>query len=388
LPVAAAILGRRIYFPWGDARQYPNLFAMLAGRAGDRKSSVICLANQLAKQVLPGSAFLPGNFSPETLFEEYCEAEGGQRDKLWIQDEANVVLTDWQNGANGERVAARMLELHDCRSISESFRRNRKDNQGKSKRTVQETSTSVLFGATSNVASFQGQAVRAGMARRFLNYVADGHGRLITRPRSRDGACLQSLIEGFRKLNSLSGPMDFADQETEAIWENYQRANRTELKACDPLNDEKASRLSSAPMQVLHVAMIFQACVCAKGRYWHGKIQAPVLNLAVEHVEECCKAAENLERLSERARIASEAEVLLEHIRQTFRDKEHARNATIYCTRSELTKQFCNNSRRPGSLTPDDLYLRLIPELERRGVAKLCRKRVESGELYAFRAAE
>jgi hypothetical protein len=23
------------YFPWGDARQYPNLFAMLAGRAGE-----------------------------------------------------------------------------------------------------------------------------------------------------------------------------------------------------------------------------------------------------------------------------------------------------------------------------------------------------------------
>ena len=23
------------YFPWGDARQYPNLFAMLAGRAAE-----------------------------------------------------------------------------------------------------------------------------------------------------------------------------------------------------------------------------------------------------------------------------------------------------------------------------------------------------------------
>ncbi len=224
LPVGGALLGRRVYFPWGDARQYPNLFAMLAGRAGDRKSSVILLAAGLARRILPEAAFLPGSFSPETLFDEYCEEEGGRPDKLWIVDEANSVLTDWQKAANGERVAARLLELYDCKPMAESFRRNRKGDEGTSKRIVLETSTSLLFGATFNVARFQGQAVRAGMARRFLYYVADGHGRIITRPRSQNGSCLEFLATNFTRLTSLSGSMDFADRETEIMWEDYQHA--------------------------------------------------------------------------------------------------------------------------------------------------------------------
>ena len=117
-------------------------YSLLAG--GKRIRPVLALATARSvglepERVLPAAAFLPGNISPEALFEEYCEAEGGQPDKIWIQDEANVVLTDWQKGANGERVAARMLELYDCGSISESFRRNRKDNHGKSKRVVHQT---------------------------------------------------------------------------------------------------------------------------------------------------------------------------------------------------------------------------------------------------------
>ena len=354
---------------------------MLAGRAGDRKSSVILAAAGLARRILPEAAFLPGNFSPETLFDEYCEEEGGQPDKLWIVDEANPVLTDWQKMANGERVASRFLELHDCKPMAESFRRNRKGDEGKSKRTVPETSTSLLFGATFNVARFQGQAIRTGMARRFLYYVADGHGRIITRPRSQNGSCLESLSKNFTGLGSLSGSMDFADRETEIMWEDYQYANRAAQAECNSMDDEKLSRLSSAPMQVLHVAMIFQVCVWAKRGGHRCRIEAEILALAIKHVASCCEAAEYLESLSDRARIASEAEILLAYVRHDFKPNAGA----IYCTRTELTKRFCNNSRRAGSLTPDDLYLRLIPELIRQGDATLCRKRSEGAELYAFR---
>jgi hypothetical protein len=123
--------------------------------------------------------------------------------------------------------------------------------------------------------------------------------------------------------------------------------------------------------------------VCAKrGERWHGKIEAEVLTLAIKHVAACCEAADYLESLSDRARIASEVEILLAHIRHDLKANSNAE--AIYCTRTDLTKRFCNNSRRAGSLTPDDLYLRLIPELERRGLATLSRKRGEGAELYAF----
>src|SRR5947208_2488413 len=145
---------------------------------GDRKSSIIDLAEMLAGQILPGEAFLPRSFSPETLFDQYSEAEGGRADKLWIIDDANAVLTDWRKAVNGERVATRFLELYDCKSISEHFRRNSDGKEGR-RREIPQTSTSLLFGATFNIACFQGQAIREGLARRFLYYVAENHGRLI-----------------------------------------------------------------------------------------------------------------------------------------------------------------------------------------------------------------
>ncbi len=92
------------------------------------------------------------------------------------------------------------------------------------------------------------------------------------------------------------------------------------------MDDEKLSRLSSAPMQVLHVAMIFQVSVWAKrGGDWDGRIEAEILALAIKHVAACCEAAEYLESLSERARIASEAEILLAHVRHDFKANSKAK---------------------------------------------------------------
>ena len=51
LPVIAACLGRRVYFTWGDERIYPNLCSMLAGNAGERKSSAVNLPEKIAKPI-------------------------------------------------------------------------------------------------------------------------------------------------------------------------------------------------------------------------------------------------------------------------------------------------------------------------------------------------
>jgi hypothetical protein len=102
LAVAAALLGRRVHFQWGIVRQVPNLFAMLAGRAGDRKTSTINVAHALAQVCLPPEAFYPKAFSPETMFDEYDTNSGGRPDKIWIDEEANRVLADWK-GRSGRR---------------------------------------------------------------------------------------------------------------------------------------------------------------------------------------------------------------------------------------------------------------------------------------------
>ena len=39
-------------------------------------------------------------------------------------------------------------------------------------------------------------------------------------------------------------------------------------------------------------------------------------------------------------------------------------------TRTDLTSEYAHHSGRKGALKPDDLYLRLIPDLIHRGKAK------------------
>lgn len=384
LPVVAALLARRVWFRWGARQIFANLFVMLAGKPGDRKSSIIFLGEALARLILPVSAFLPAAFSPEALFNEYAEAEGGRPDKLWIADDANATLKDWQKTVNGERNATRFLELYDCKPLSESFQRNRKQSaDGQARRTIEETSTSLLFGATFNIAAFQGQEVRAGMGRRFLYYVAESHGRLIVRPAARDDLAFTALAEGFGPLAEVQGEMDFTP-EAAGFWDDYQRQNREEIDGVDASREAELCRLSSAPMQVLSVAMLFEACRWAKASgEWTGLIRADTLKWAVEHIAACLGAADRLERMAHRAELRQEAEILLARIRHDF----SLVGGFHFAGRSELTKHYCPNSGRHGAWKPDDLYLRFIPTLERRGEARLIKKEGKR-EVFAFRAEQ
>jgi len=233
LPVCAALLGRGVWVPWSPNRLHANLFSMLAGKAGDRKSSTIDLAEAIARKTLPQEAFLPKAYSPETMFDEYEEAAGGRPDKIMICDDANSTLADWQKSTNGERIASRFLELYDCKALSESFRRNRTKKGGAEtqRRFIPETSTSVVFGATFSTCMFRSQAVRAGLQRRFLYYVAESHGRVIIWPKP-NYSKLNALADSFAKLSKLSGPFSLSP-DAQPLFERYQRENRALINASD-----------------------------------------------------------------------------------------------------------------------------------------------------------
>jgi hypothetical protein len=314
---------------------------------------------------IPESAFISEAFSAEALFDEYDVEMGGQPDKLWIQDDANATLTDWRKSQQGERIAPRFLKLYDCHAISERFRHN-KDGL----RTVPETSTSILFAATYNVACFQKQEVREGLASRFTYYVAESPGRLIVRPRRRDDLGLDALATRFGELERLDGEMNFSPR-AELLWEQHQKGNHYEKHQTDRLNSAKHWRLSRAPMQALKLAMIFEATRSARnatsplfgpGGAWRGIVEEGTLICAIEHIKGCLAAAEFLDSIANRAEIAQEAEILLSHVRREFAPRDRF----IIVPRTDLTRRFCNNSGRRGSWKPDDLYLRFIPHLQER----------------------
>ena len=386
LPVIGALLARRGWISLAGEKKYPNIFTLICGKPGDRKSTTIRHGAALARLCLPDNAFIPASFSPESLFDEYDEASRGRPDKLWIVDDANSVLTDWQKTQNGERNATRFLELYDCGHLTESFRRNKKESAaGESRRSVAETSTNILFGATFNVACFQGQTVRAGMARRFLYYVAERRGCDIFEAPRHDPDAMESLATGFRRCLEIQGEMTFAPDALR-LWIEYQAKNRTEMDAANPLAEDLISRLASAPAQTLAVAMIFEAAMWAKrGGEWRGVLSLEALELAITHVAECLEAANWLDGIAHRVTIAENAEVIFERIVADFAPAR--RGATIYVSRSDLTRTYCHDSGRRGALKPHDLYNRLIPALVRLGKAALASKEGKR-EIYGFRCVE
>jgi hypothetical protein len=378
LPVCASQLARRVRFPFGSTVQFPNIFSMLVGPPGDRKSDAIGNAARIARDNLPGQAFLPENFSPESLFDEYDIIKDGRPDKLWVCDDANIVLTDWRQTQNGERNASRFLRLYDCGDLTESYRRNADKKQPVTKRRIEQTSTSICFGATPNIACFQGQAIRAGLARRFGFYVAEGHGNFHPFPAERD---MEGLSEMFSRLNMLSANMSFSP-EALVMWTGYQFDNRERLQQADSRNEALTARLSSEPMQTLKIAMIFEACRSAKQQVPLEMISKDTLRLAIEHIAQNLKSASYLDSIADREAAKGNAEILLSKIRKDF--ESASRNGSIVLPRTEITCKYAPHSSRQGTWTPNDIFLRFIPLLIRQGDAQLVLKKGKT-EIYAFR---
>ena len=390
IPVIAATLGRAVWFdPW-TGRLYPNVFVMLAGKAADRKTTTIKYSYDLARRVIDPISFLPASFSPESLFDAYDHTCGGCPDKILIADEANTILSDWRQTGNGERNASRFLKLYDCSGDSESFKRNiprganRQDINNGAMRVIDETSTSVLFGATYQVAFFQGQSVRAGIERRFLYYIGTRHARLITLPIARDEDQFQLLADAFRCLHQLQGAVSLSPDAIE-LWNEIQISNRRELDDLPVVEEAKASRLGTVPTHILKIAMNFQAARWAKvGGTWQ-YIDREILECSQRHVAACMASNDHGSVIGNRAALQRDADSILSRIRSQISSKDGSHIAT----KSKLTHMFCSNPNREGSMQPDTLYKEIIPLLVQGGQAYVFpRQSDRSAQYFAFRAEE
>lgn len=299
-------------------------------------------------------------------------------DRIWVADDANIVIANWVSSPTGERLATRFLGLYDCRGMDESYMRNKEGKKGNPRRTIPETSTNILFGATFNVCSFQKTQVQTGMERRFLYYLGDGHGRLIVRPPSFE---IGPLADTFKPLLKVGGSVDFST-ESVPLWEKFQKDNRKQQAEAGLFDNALSSRLCTVPTHVLKIAMIFEACRVV---FHHEdqiiSIGEHSLELAIAHVEENMRAAECLSRIGSRASIQEQSEIVLSAIRksQSFQRK----GDSIYGTKSELTKEFCHNTGRRGSISVREFYDSIIPHMVSLGE---CQQVVKKGklEVYAF----
>ena len=132
--------------------------------------------------------------------------------------------------------------------------------------------------------------------------------------------------------------------------------------------------------------MIFQACVWAKTGEppWDGSIQDDCLQLAIQHVDHCLRAAAQLDGIIHRDEKAEEADILLAKIRNDFGVGAAAQNGEIELTKTQLTSKYAHHGDRKHCLKPKDLHERLIPNLIERGLARPVSKDGKK-VVYAFR---
>ena len=385
IPVIAASAGRRISFAWGDRWIYPNLFVMLAGKPGDRKSSAVNLAGGIAKVVLQSRQFLPDAMSAEALFDEYDEDKGGSPDKILIADDANPFLGLLQKTNYGERVGQRLLNLYDCKGLYESFKQNNENNNN-SRREISATSTSMILGATFNICQFQGHEIRSGLQRRFLYYAAERHGRFIAMPPVSAHLEFLEIVERLKKIAGIKSHEFKLSPGAVELWTEFQRENRRRMENEGFANESHVSRLNGQPEHVLKLAMIFEMCIWLENFVeLPQEISVETLQQAILHSELCIFTGKALENISRRAQIQEDSEVLISKIAVDF--CQFAKNGWIILTRTDLTAKYIHHGGRKGAMTTDELYLRLIPDLIRRSKAK---EILRSGKqpAYAFFSGE
>jgi hypothetical protein len=390
LPVMARVVARKVWFQWGNERIHPNLFTILAGKPGDRKTSAISLAQRLANlevpdagRVLPPSAFLTSSLSSESLFDEYDEARGGCADKLLIEDEGNIFLGNITKSQYGERVGQRLLSLYDCKPLSENFRRNTRDSdddQPEGRRVINETSTSILLGATFNVANFRGAEIRAGLQRRFIYYLAEDHGRFMALPPEANAEELIRIAGRLWRLKShYRGAFKLAPGAVD-LWTHIQKENRRKLK--NAKSEAEAGRLNGEPMHILKVSMLFALSMDCNPHSL--VIDVDDLDCASRHVTHCNAAAGFMEVIGEKESIRDRAEILLARIRADFHSAIDS-DGWIRLSRSAITAKYAPHSDRKGALTPHEIYNLIIPALRWKDLADLDSKNGKA-EIWRFRA--
>ncbi|MDP0500739.1 MAG: DUF3987 domain-containing protein [Verrucomicrobiota bacterium JB022] len=383
LPVIGTFLGRRVWFNL-DRPKYPNLYALLAGKPGDRKTTAIKMVEGLGKRLLKPAQFSSAIVSLEALFDQYEPECGGHPDKILIADDANSVLANWAESSYGKMVAKKYLELYDCSELRESFRKN--GDGAKTTRIIPVTSTSILFGATFNVCRFNKLDQRDGMSRRFLYYLSQRIGRTIIHVPQPDEGALTRLALQFEDLRKLEGPMTLSEKAL-PLWEEFRAKAAQEADNLGFAEKDLAlaAALSEMPSHVVKVAMIFHLCRFAKKRVllWN-EISLESLQCAIDHVRLCVEASRFLDTASQQARIAEEADTMHANILCRFPDAT-GKDAVVL-SKTALTNAFAKNPGRVGGIRPSYLYGTLIPHLIQHGKAKCFRE--GRAWRYAFRRDE
>lgn len=375
--VIAGLLGRNIWYDFGS-KKYPNVYAILSARPGERKSTIINLVEDLASAVLfnnTGQHFLCDANSVQSLFDEFHD----NPDRMWIIDDGNPTLHEWATSIQGAGVSKQFLRSYDCKGMSENYRRNRSEDNDSGKRTIEATSLSLIMGCTFSALRDHRIQAKDGLKRRFLNYTSSGPARTIYDPVKPDETAWKHLVEKFRTLRALHGQVTMS-QEARPTWREFQDANRKRIAETD--SEELASLLSEEPSHVLKIAMVFQAARHVVYDVPFDVISKDTLELAIDHVRGCVDASESIESANRSEALEEIEDFVYATINDPLNNYQRLLGSdAILVTKSELTRRFSRQGNK-SKIKTDDLYRRIIPALVKQG---LCDVHAKDGKKVIYR---
>lgn len=228
-----ALLGRNYYLPFGSQRIFPNLYTMLLGDAGARKSTAI----KLAKRLLTSSGYetIAAN---KTRIEKFLidleglEIEGmdGKKDaqkvydavmndNLWgknaIQEpkETFVMADEWNvfAGAGNMDMYDILGDLWDWDDEHIPFRHRLKNSKSVS---IFQPTISILGGTnlTNFIRSFPPETLEQGILSRMILIGGERSSRKYTIPPTPSEVDTNELIKGFREVRQFRGMATTTDK--------------------------------------------------------------------------------------------------------------------------------------------------------------------------------
>lgn len=376
----AGIIGRNIWFNLAG-KKHPNLFCILSGRPGGGKSTAMKLCEAVANSFYDGQTdkvFLSDSTSVQSLFDEFHE----NPDRIWLCDDGNATLHEWATSIQGAGVSKQFLRLYDCRGMSENYRRNKTEENGSGKRTIPETSLSLIMACTFGALRDNRIQAKDGLRRRFLNYTCSGTDKVIYHPIFPSRDTISHLGKMFSKIKEFRGEVTLS-ADADKVWCVFSDSNRKRARETD--SEELQSLLCEERAHVMKIATIFQAARAAfKAVPWN-VIPADVLQMAIEHVSGCFEAAKFIEARESKSAIDEDIEIVMAELSDPYGKFQKILNSdAIQAEKTELTRKFTSNKN--SRFSHERFYRKILPEMERRGL--MTRKPKQEGErknIFLFR---
>jgi hypothetical protein len=274
LTVLSMVVNRKVYFPWGDTRHFPNLFQACLGPSGvTRKTDLMTRIYSIVEELCPRS-MLADCSSPERLVE--CFSEYSIR--AMIHSEGKNLI-DQINRSPG--LSTLITRLYDCENISTDFKKDKrktKDDEIESRIEARDTFLTILLGIPPDGWRPSEVNQKSGFMGRFPVLYATGPEHDILTPPASATKERRRLIRQLHQFGQLSGRMHFS-KKASGYFRKIQEDNRRRMRL-PTATEITNSSLSRMPFTIVRIAMLYEIAMSGKRQ-----ISADALRLAQAYVE-------------------------------------------------------------------------------------------------------